>query len=213
MGASKMPALKDLSGQTFGRLVAISRILPDRSGQKAKWRCKCSCGVTADIVITHLTTGKTNSCGCLRQEVTSGRATIHGKNNTPEYSAYQNAKNRCQRPEDVRYHRYGGRGIQFNFSCFQEFYDDIGPRPSKKHSLDRKDTNGHYELGNVSWSTSKDQMRNTSTNRHLTFDGRTQSLAGWCEEYRLPYKTVFARIKNGWNTSDALTKPIQGSGR
>ena len=33
----------------------------------------------------------------------------HGMYGTPEYMAFRNAKNRCERPSDARYHRYGGR--------------------------------------------------------------------------------------------------------
>jgi hypothetical protein len=35
-----------------------------------------------------------------------------------------------------------------------------GLRPSPVHSLDRIDNDGHYEKGNIRWSTKSAQMRN-----------------------------------------------------
>ncbi len=90
--------------------------------------------------------------------------TVDGKNGcpTPEYRAYQAAKSRCQNPNVRNYNRYGGRGILFKFTSFEQFYAHLGPRPSDKHSLDRINNQGHYEEGNVYWATSSQQAYNRS---------------------------------------------------
>ncbi len=77
----------------------------------------------------------------------------HGMSFSPEYIAYRNAKTRCTNPNDQAWVNYGGRGIRFLFTSFQQFFDEIGPRPTRNHSLDREDVNGHYEPGNVRWAT------------------------------------------------------------
>ena len=77
----------------------------------------------------------------------------HGMFGTPEYRAYRNALNRCRRESDPRFGSYGGRGIEMRFDTFEEFFCCVGLRPNRKYSLDRIDTNGHYEAGNVRWAT------------------------------------------------------------
>ena len=84
----------------------------------------------------------------------------HGMWGTSEYRAYNNAKQRCQNPKNTRYADWGGRGIEFRFQSFEEFYEEIGIMPSPKHQVDRKNNDGHYEKGNVRWATRSQQTRN-----------------------------------------------------
>ena len=92
-------------------------------------------------------------------------STVHNMTDTPECRAYHAAKSRCNNPKDKAYANYGGRGIEFRFKSFLEFYAHIGPKPSPKHSLDRIRNGGHYELGNVKWSTQREQAINRRTRR------------------------------------------------
>jgi len=112
-----------------------------------------------------LTSGNTESCGCLNVEQITARSTIHGHKRvgkeTPEYRSYRAAKSRCTNPHDKHYADYGGRGIRFELPPFIEFYSALGPRPPQC-SLDRfPDNNGHYKLGNVRWATWKEQAANS----------------------------------------------------
>lgn len=84
--------LKDLTGQTFGRLTVIERGDSDGSRQ-AKWTCRCSCGRTAKVQGYFLRRGLTVSCGCYGDE----RRTTHGLTYTPEYGLYDNARNRARK--------------------------------------------------------------------------------------------------------------------
>lgn len=76
-------------------------------------------------------------------------------------------RQRCYNPKHVAYKDYGGRGIKMHFDWidmnngFDLFLKEIGPRPSPKHSVDRKDVNGNYTYGNVKWATAKEQAYNT----------------------------------------------------
>ncbi|PWT76402.1 MAG: hypothetical protein C5B59_06665 [Bacteroidetes bacterium] len=76
------------------------------------------------------------------------------------YVIYKLAKRRCQKVDDKDFSRYGGRGIEFRFESFSDFVSATGYRPSKKHTLDRINNNGHYEKGNLKWSTRREQMGN-----------------------------------------------------
>ena len=89
-----------------------------------------------------------------------GRAkTHHGGWGTPEYIAFRDAKSRCENPRNKRYADWGGRGIRFLFTSFEQFLAHIGTRPQGL-TLDRKDNDGNYELGNVHWTTRRAQTHN-----------------------------------------------------
>lgn len=81
---------------------------------------------------------------------------------TPERRAFNSARTRCNNPNTAVYSYYGGRGIEFRFTSFDEFFKELGNRPSDSHSLDRIDNDGHYEKGNVRWATKKEQIGNRS---------------------------------------------------
>lgn len=87
----------------------------------------------------------------------------HGMINTPEYSSWLAMKDRCLNPRSSNYPLWGGRGIKIHqpwVEDFMAFYQDVGPRPSPRHSLDRVDNDGHYEPGNVRWASRLQQTRN-----------------------------------------------------
>jgi len=81
---------------------------------------------------------------------------------TPEYQAYHDARYRCTNPSHPKWNDYGGRGIKFLFTSFEQFFEHIGKRPdgTSRMSLDRKENDGNYELGNVRWATREVQRRN-----------------------------------------------------
>ena len=150
----------DLSGLRVGRLLVKEMAGRGKAGQSI-WKCLCDCGETAEVYYSHLR-GKrpTQSCGCLIFENSSGRT--HGMSFTPEWNSFHGAKKRCN-PKFIKdWPNYSGRGIEFRFKSFEEFFAEVGPRPEPKfdYSLERIDNNGHYEKGNVRWATKKQQARN-----------------------------------------------------
>jgi hypothetical protein len=77
----------------------------------------------------------------------------------PEYRTFWNAKMRCENPRVKCFPNYGGRGIKFLFTSYQEFFAAVGPRP-KGLTLDRINNDGNYEPGNVRWATHQQQYAN-----------------------------------------------------
>lgn len=79
------------------------------------------------------------------------------------YGCWENMIQRSTNPNATGYENYGGRGISvfplWKIS-FKEFINHIGPRPSKKHSIDRINNDGNYEPGNVRWATNTEQSAN-----------------------------------------------------
>ena len=85
----------------------------------------------------------------------------HGMSGTPEHEAYMSAKSRCTDPNMVCWLHYGGRGIRFLFKSFEEFFQELGLRPTPQHSVDRfPNSDGNYEKGNVRWATKTEQNLN-----------------------------------------------------
>ena len=84
----------------------------------------------------------------------------HGMFGTPEHRAYFSAQHRCTNQNNPHWKEYGGRGIKFLFTDFNQFFATVGLRPSNKHSLDRINNDGHYEPGNIRWATNKEQWSN-----------------------------------------------------
>jgi len=122
----------------------------------------------------------------------------HGMFGTPEYQAFRNALNRCVRESDPRYKSYGGRGIEMRFKTFEEFFAEIGPRPDSSLSLDRIDTNGHYEAGNIRWATPLEQAESKTTTKRYSYGGEEMTLPQWCACTGVAYKKAWRRLKDGW---------------
>jgi hypothetical protein len=83
----------------------------------------------------------------------------HGMSHSREYNSYRGAIQRCRNSRNPRWMDYGGRGIKFLFSSFEHFFAELGPRPAGM-TLDRIETNGNYEPGNVRWATPRVQRWN-----------------------------------------------------
>jgi hypothetical protein len=138
------------------------------------------------------------------QTIGASRAT-HGMREAPEYSVWCGIKRRCENPREKSFPNYGGRGVACRFESFSEFFAEIGPRPSKRHQVDRIDPNGHYERGNVRWVLPSAQQRNRRDARLITLNGETKPLKDWCEALSVPYITAYQRIaRRGWSAERAL---------
>lgn len=128
-----------------------------------------------------------------------------------EYRVWAGMKVRCANPKSQDWHRYGGRGIAVCDrwrDSFENFYADMGPRPSSKHSIDRIDSDGNYEPANCRWATSKEQANNWKTrNRRITHNGETLSIPEWAERLGITRESLRDRLDAGWSVSDALTTP------
>jgi hypothetical protein len=158
-----MPAFKDISGRRFGSVVAMWPAGYKGPRRDIMYLCQCDCGERVPIRNGHLRNGIAKSCGCKSKRGVHGPRTLHGMTRTPELAAYCGAIVRCTKPKALRWKHYGGRGIEFRFKSFAEFFAELGPKPEPKHlySLDRFPNNdGHYEKGKVRWATAQEQNSN-----------------------------------------------------
>lgn len=124
---------------------------------------------------------------------------------------YDHMKDRCCNPKDKRYERYGGRGITIcdewlnDYSAFERWALSNGY--SDDLTIDRIDNDGNYEPNNCRFVTVKENNNNRSSNRRFTYNGKTQTLVQWCEEYNMNYGTVICRLRAGWAFPEALLTP------
>jgi hypothetical protein len=153
---------RNLLGQRFNRLTVLERAGSHK--RNALWLCVCDCGKEVIVRAANLHREVTRSCGCLRREMQRERMSTHRMSGTREYRSYYGAKARCLNPNHRDFADYGGRGIEFRLPGFEQFFADLGIRPPG-YTLDRKNVNGHYELGNLRWATRKEQANNRRNNR------------------------------------------------
>lgn len=154
----------DLTGHRFGKLVVIALTRP--TGHR-RWLCRCDCGGEKDMSQGRLLVGEATDCGCgafarRSQARRSHGATLNNRK-TPTYETWRGIKMRCDMPNNVAYHRYGGRGIKLcdRWRDFAKFVEDMGERP-KGTTLDRIDVDGDYEPANCRWADHRTQSRNQS---------------------------------------------------
>lgn len=193
-------------GDRYGRLSVISYSYLDvRRG--AIWNCKCDCGAECLVAERCLRVGDTKSCGCLRRE----QRITHGLSESPEYRAWGAMRERCRDPRCKSYYRYGGRGINVCdrwYDSFEAFYEDMGPRPSTAHSVDRIDTFGDYEPSNCRWATIQEQQNNTRANVVVEFQGKRQTLTQWARVLGIKSTTLATRLDRGWTIERALRQSV-----
>jgi hypothetical protein len=131
---------------------------------------------------------------------------------TPEYRAWMKMRGRCNNLDNAN---YGGRGIVVcpRWDVYENFLADMGPKPSRGHSLDRIDPNGDYEPGNCRWATATTQQRNRRDNRWFVVDGVRATLAEHCARTGVKYATAHLRLKRGASIEVAICaeRPAYGS--
>lgn len=172
-----MSAIIKLIGQRFGRLIVRRRA--ENIGRHVAWNCTCACGKRTVVTTCNLRKGHTQSCGCLRAEKARLSYPVHGMSRTAIYNSWTGMLDRVRNPNTRRYSRYGGRGITVcdRWLSFENFYADMGDRPSPDHSLDRVDNNGPYSPENCRWATLEEQNNNKVNNRFASVGGIAMTFA------------------------------------
>lgn len=162
-------------GDRFGRLVVVER-LQIKNTHRSWWKLVCDCGQETVSSPDAILSGRKRSCNCYGREVSiaSGRSTAkHNMSSSDEYHIWSGMRTRCRNPKSDYWDRYGGRGITVcdRWAKFQNFFADMGRRPSSEHSLDRINNDGNYEPDNCRWATRSEQRRNQAERRFRDLSG------------------------------------------
>lgn len=174
---------EDLTGRAFGRWLVLGQAedYVDKNGNhSAMWRCKCSCdnGTEKNVSQRNLKSGKSQSCGCLHNEMMSKNFSTHKMTGSRLYYIWKGMKARCYIESHSRYEQYGARGITVcdewrdDFKAFSDWaiengYDENALR--NECTLERKDVNGNYSPENCCWANATTQC----INQNLRKDNKT----------------------------------------
>ena len=213
-GCKRNNVLKDLTGQTFGKLTVIERADSrlDKYGRKvAYWRCKCLCGKVTEVRGAELTSGHTKSCGCGIAE-SSYR---HGLYGTRIYSIHQHMLQRCYNPNNEHYKDYGGRGIKVceewhNENGVVNFYHwAMNNGYNDNLTIDRIDVDGNYCPENCRWVDYKTQNNNKRNTPYIAYNGETHTPSEWADITGISMKAIYDRIiRDKWPVEKALATPV-----
>lgn len=168
----------DMTGLVFHRLYVLSesKYKMNSSGH-IHWNCLCECGNKTVVSGKSLRQGSTKSCGCLtkelrakwNKEIWTGCRKFNSNKRHIHYERWLGIRKRCLSPSHESYKYYGGKGVTIykpwitDFKAFADYLqENLGDLPSPTHTLDRINSNGNYEPGNLRWATKRVQRLNRS---------------------------------------------------
>ncbi len=126
----------------------------------------------------------------------------------PEYHIWKAMRARCSSKCNSE-SKYQLENIKVcdRWNDFVLFYEDMGPRPTKKHSIDRINNDGNYEPNNCKWANQQEQCSNRgSFNNLYTYNDKAMVLKEWARELNINYSTLNNRIfRDGMTFEEAVT--------
>lgn len=199
----------DLTGRTFHHLKVL--YYAGKKNTEHIWFCSCDCVSNTEKLVdgNSLKRGKVVSCGCHRKRESAKRKLTHGMSETSTYRIWQTMIARCSNENNCKYEYYGARGItvcQRWQESFENFYADMGARPSKDHSIERKENDGNYCPENCEWATHVEQCNNRRSNRLLTYNDKTLNVTQWAKELGTSPQILFRYLNKGLSLENFINK-------
>ena len=196
-------------GMKFNKWLVISEAEHPTRDDGRCFLCECVCG-NRSIIRKRALIGKRQSSGCRAcGRIGHGeKIARHGMTRTPSWNSWHAMMSRVNPwSKDKKRRSYVERRILVvpPMDIFEEFYKHMGDRPVGK-TLDRINNDLGYQLGNLQWSTRKEQAINRSTTRLVTFNGETLSNRDWAKRLNITEQAMSTRLKN-WTVERALTTP------
>ena len=142
----------------------------------------------------------------------TGMPKTHKMKRTSEYHTWCHMKGRCFNLNHPRYEDWGGRGITVCDrwrNSFENFFADMGLKPSPAYSIDRIDNNGNYSVENCKWSTRVEQNNNRRDNHLIIIENDTLTIRQWEKKQGFKRGIIESRLRRGWSESDAVLTPVE----
>lgn len=138
-----------------------------------------------------------------RGQFVRGGGSLGGRSTSREYRVWWDMIQRCTNPKNRRYFRYGGRGITVDPSWmkFEQFFLDMGERPSPDHSIERMDNDSGYSASNCKWATRREQVRNRCNNIFVEVNGERMIAKDVVRKFNLSVNAIYYRMSHGKMTA------------
>lgn len=180
--------LKERVGLRYGMLTVLEQFTKNKRTMVV---CLCDCGNKKTVRADHAENGYTSSCGCYGEKY----HVTHGMTGTSEYRTYDAILRRCYNDTCAEYINYGARGIVCEWGKFEDFFEDMGPKPSSKHTIERIDVNGNYCKENCIWTDDRGLQSYNSRKQSSNTSGRTgvslTKSGTWAVEIRKDGKKIY----------------------
>lgn len=137
----------------------------------------------------------------------------HGLTDHPLYNTWKNIKTRCYNSKCSDYKDYGLRGItvcdEWKNNFVEFFYWALKNGWEKGLTIERLNNDKGYSPDNCKWISMKEQSKNRRTNRQITYNGQTHTLAEWSRITGIARKTLEMRLDSkNFTTEEAFEKPV-----
>ena len=207
-------SMYNLIGQRFGKLLVVE-LTGIHDHKERHWRCVCDCGneyIAKSSGLVHGQTVQCRQCSYKQISQTNNRGLSEPKR---LHGIYVNMMTRCYNSNYELFHRYGGRGIAVcddwrkgGFAAFRAWALSNGY--SDDLTIERIDNDKGYSPDNCRWATRTEQANNRHTNRLLSLNGETDTMANWSRRLNIPYHAIQTRIDRcGWSEEEALSTPYR----
>lgn len=180
-----------------------------RKGHHGYVLARCDCGNEREVYAAAIRSGRSSQCASCSA---TKKKTTHGQSRTDVYDIWSGMVQRGTGKKNQEAYADKGIGIDPEWvgaGGFERFIAHIGPRPSKRHTIDRIDPLGSYVPGNVRWATWREQQQNRTNNRLVTWRGETLPIIEWSRRLKLAPMTLHNRVRRlGWSIERAFTTPV-----
>ncbi len=167
-----------------------------------------SCNKEVELPVSCIKRGQ-QFCKCILKTM---RRT-HGMRRSAEYRIWCHIKDRCCNPNCHCYKHYGGRGIKVCdrwLHSFENFFADMGFRPSPELKIERLNNDGDYCPENCKWATNLEEQNNRTNNHFEEWNGKNLTIAQWSRELNMSENLLRGRIVTlGWSAEKAFTTPVK----
>lgn len=124
---------------------------------------------------------------------------------------------RCYNKKHTSYKWYGAKGVVvcerwLGVNGFLNFIEDMGLKPSIKHTLDKKNPKLDYFPENCRWATMKEQQNNKTNNVILTHNGESKTQQQWADQLGIKYDKIAWHLKYNNVTITDIIKHIENHG-
>lgn len=121
----------DLTGQRFGRWTVLEQAAPGE-GYSTRWLCECDCGTIKTVDAQLLRSGRSQSCGCLQEEIRlqSPHSLVDG--DIRLRMIYRSIVGACEDPRNIKYDKFGAKGARVcdewrnDFKAFEKWSMEHG---------------------------------------------------------------------------------------